>query len=46
LQKLYLPIGIPIKSITPEEIGISIAAQLIDIKNNNKTHNNKIQTNL
>jgi xanthine dehydrogenase accessory factor len=33
LQKIYSPIGIPIKSITPAEIGISIAAQIIDINN-------------
>ena len=33
LHKIYSPVGIPIKSITPVEIGISIAAQIIDINN-------------
>lgn len=33
LRRLYMPIGIPIKSETPMEIGISIAAQIIDICN-------------
>ena len=33
LPRLYLPIGVPIKSETPMEIGISIAAQIIDICN-------------
>ena len=36
LKKLYTPIGIPIKSITPIEIAVSIAAQIIDI--NNRDH--------
>lgn len=33
LQRIYAPIGIPIKSQTPEEIAISIAAQIISEKN-------------
>jgi xanthine dehydrogenase accessory factor len=33
LAKVYAPIGIQIKSKTPEEIGISVAAQLIQVKN-------------
>lgn len=37
LQKLYAPIGLPIKSETPEEIAISIAAQIIQVKNESKT---------
>lgn len=35
-KKLYMPIGIPIQSVTPMEIAISIAAQIIDI--NNRDH--------
>lgn len=33
LKKIYAPIGISIKSETPEEIAISIAAQIIQVKN-------------
>lgn len=33
LQKIYAPIGFPINSQTPEEIAISIAAQIIGVKN-------------
>jgi xanthine dehydrogenase accessory factor len=33
LQRVYTPVGLPIKSQTPEEIAISIAAQVIKIKN-------------
>lgn len=33
LQRVYTPVGIPIKSQTPEEIAISIAAQIINEKN-------------
>ncbi|AZJ32105.1 xanthine dehydrogenase accessory factor [Tenacibaculum mesophilum] len=33
LQKIHAPIGLPIKSETPDEIAISIAAQIIQIKN-------------
>ncbi len=35
LGKTHAPIGIPIKSQTPEEIAISIAAEIIKIKNKN-----------
>ena len=34
LSRIHTPIGIPIKSQTPEEIAISIAAEIIKIKNN------------
>ncbi len=33
LDKLYSPIGIKIKSHTPEEIAVSIAAEIIQVKN-------------
>ncbi len=33
LQKLYAPIGLTINSRTPEEIAVSIAAQIIAVKN-------------
>lgn len=33
LQEIYTPIGIPINSHTPEEIAISIAAEIIGVKN-------------
>ncbi len=33
LDKVHAPIGIPITSKTPEEIAVSIAAQIIKIKN-------------
>ncbi len=33
LQHIHAPIGINIRSQTPEEIAVSIAAQIIDIKN-------------
>ena len=33
LQKIYSPIGLQIKSETPEEIAISVAAQIIQVKN-------------
>ncbi len=33
LQRIYSPVGIPIKSQTPEEIAISIAAEIIREKN-------------
>lgn len=33
LQRIYTPIGLSINSRTPEEIAISIAAQIIQIKN-------------
>lgn len=34
LKKVDAPIGLPIKSQTPEEIAISIAAKVIQVKNN------------
>ena len=33
LDRIHTPIGIPIKSRTPEEIAVSIAAEIISIKN-------------
>lgn len=33
IKKVYAPIGLQIKSQTPEEIAISIAAQIIQVKN-------------
>ena len=33
LEKIYSPVGIDIKSETPEEIAVSIAAQIIKVKN-------------
>ncbi len=36
LQKIHTPIGIPIKSQTPEEIAISIAAEIIMDKNKSR----------
>lgn len=33
LQSIYAPIGLPIHSKTPEEIAISIAAEIIQVKN-------------
>ena len=36
LNALHAPIGLSIKSETPEEIAVSIAAQIIQIKNQNR----------
>jgi xanthine dehydrogenase accessory factor len=33
LNTIYAPVGLPIKSQTPEEIAISIAAEIIQVKN-------------
>ena len=33
LQQIHTPVGLPIKSQTPEEIAVSIAAQIIEEKN-------------
>ncbi len=33
LRRIHTPVGIPIKSQTPEEIAISIAAEVIEVKN-------------
>lgn len=33
LNHIYAPIGLPIKSQTPEEIAVSIAAEIIQVKN-------------
>ncbi|CAN5231496.1 hypothetical protein BH20ACI1_BH20ACI1_00190 [soil metagenome] len=34
LKKIHTPIGLPINSRTPEEIAVSIAAEIIAVKNN------------
>ncbi len=36
IETVYAPIGLSIKSETPEEIAVSIAAQIIQIKNRNR----------
>ena len=36
LDTLHAPIGLSIKSETPEEIAVSIAAQIIKIKNESR----------
>jgi xanthine dehydrogenase accessory factor len=36
LKKVHAPVGLPIHSHTPEEIAISIAAEIISIKNQPK----------
>ncbi len=36
LDKLYAPIGLSIKSETPEEIAVSIAAEIIQVKNGSR----------
>lgn len=36
LQSVFAPIGLSIKSQTPEEIAISIAAQIIEVRSRNK----------
>lgn len=33
LQKIHAPVGLPVNSQTPEEIAVSIAAQIIQVKN-------------
>ncbi len=33
IKRIYAPIGLPIKSETPEEIAVSIAAEIIQVKN-------------
>jgi xanthine dehydrogenase accessory factor len=33
IKNIDMPIGIPIKSETPEEIAVSILAKIIDVKN-------------
>ncbi|MBN2616150.1 MAG: XdhC family protein [Bacteroidales bacterium] len=38
-EQVHSPIGVPINSETPEEIAVSIAAQIIQVKNNSKTVN-------
>lgn len=36
LKKVSAPVGVSIKSETPDEIAVSIAAEIIDVKNKNK----------
>ena len=33
LQRIHTPVGLAIKSQTPEEIAVSIAAEIINVKN-------------
>jgi xanthine dehydrogenase accessory factor len=33
IRRIYAPVGLPIKSQTPEEIAVSIAAEIITVKN-------------
>jgi xanthine dehydrogenase accessory factor len=33
LRRIHTPIGVPINSRTPEEIAVSIAAEIISVKN-------------
>lgn len=37
LQRIHAPVGLPIKSQTPEEIAVSIAAAIIAVKNKNSS---------
>ncbi|HPM59680.1 MAG TPA: XdhC family protein [bacterium] len=38
LRRVFTPVGLPISSHTPAEIAVSIAAQLIQIRNQTPTH--------
>jgi xanthine dehydrogenase accessory factor len=39
IHRVYAPIGIPISAETPEEIGISITAELIQSRSQNRNAN-------
>ena len=41
IEKVHAPIGIPIDAETPQEIAISIVAELVKIKNRLQSGNNK-----
>ncbi len=43
LEKINAPIGLEIGALTPEEIAISIGAELIQIYRNSKSHVNNVQ---
>ena len=36
LKEVYTPIGLPIKAVTPEEIAISIAGEMIRVRANRR----------
>jgi xanthine dehydrogenase accessory factor len=36
LKKIHAPIGIPLATDTPEEIAISIMAEIVDVRRQNK----------
>ena len=43
LKKVHAPIGIPIATDTPEEIAISIMAEIVDIRRQNKKKNRPLE---
>jgi xanthine dehydrogenase accessory factor len=44
IKTVHTPIGLDIKAETPEEIAVSIVAELIQVRNQNQTHKKKILT--
>jgi xanthine dehydrogenase accessory factor len=36
LKRIHAPIGVPIATDTPEEIAISIVAEIVDVRRQNK----------
>jgi xanthine dehydrogenase accessory factor len=43
IQSVHTPIGLNIQAETPEEIAVSIVAELIQVRNQNQTHKKKSQ---
>lgn len=43
LSKVYSPIGLDIGNSSPEEIGISILAEILAVKNNRKVQHMRIE---